>query len=545
MPDLEQTLLKLEEQYRDRWGSLDEEAGILSISDRLRPQELKPIPIFKDYDDKFLEEISPDISLVTWAKDSVLFEEGTYLDLAFYIKSGAVDLYLEQQEKSVSIKEPIFDTSRTGRFEVSQQPAQEPEGTVWVDTADKQDTTEKTITYLCTMDFNLSPGETKLLATGDIFGEIGAMSGWPQSLTARTASECALVQIRVGALRKMRRRSKAFQSKLNEVYRERELFSQLKLIPILLDCDDSVIELLKEKVDLVSYEPGETIIKEAEPASEFFLVRSGFVKLSQRLAEGEIAVSYLSKGMTLGETELLSGERKEWSYRASSVEYCDLVKIPQGDFKSILKLSPEMERRLWKATIDRVKEVGANRADISRSEFINTALQRGLVQGTSIMVIDLDVCTRCDDCVRACTATHGGRARFVREGDKYENFQIAKSCYHCLDPVCLIGCPTGAIHRANVGETVEISDDLCIGCKACASNCPYDAIVMHDMEQAWPSDMVPKRLRDKPRIVASKCDLCHETGHEPACVSNCPHGCLNRTESIQEFQDLIQRHSQS
>jgi Fe-S-cluster-containing dehydrogenase component len=39
--------------------------------------------------------------------------------------------------------------------------------------------------------------------------------------------------------------------------------------------------------------------------------------------------------------------------------------------------------------------------------------------------------------------------------------------------------PTGAIRRASVGDVVEIIDNLCIGCKACANNCPYDAIVMN------------------------------------------------------------------
>ena len=46
----------------------------------------------------------------------------------------------------------------------------------------------------------------------------------------------------------------------------------------------------------------------------------------------------------------------------------------------------------------------------------------------------------------------------------------------CTDPVCMIGCPTGAIHR-NVEEgVVVINDDTCIGCGTCANSCPYDNI---------------------------------------------------------------------
>ena len=170
---------------------------------------------------------------------------------------------------------------------------------------------------------------------------------------------------------------------------------------------------------------------------------------------------------------------------------------------------------------------------------IDFSLAEGLVQGNSILVIDLDVCTRCDDCVRGCESSHGGRSRFIREGEKYGNFLVARSCYHCEDPVCLIGCPTGAIRRANVGEVVEIDDGLCIGCSNCAQKCPYDAIVMHETGETWPETALPEWLRGRPRKVASKCDLCHESEAGPACVNNCPHSCAFRVGSVEEFQALL------
>jgi Fe-S-cluster-containing dehydrogenase component len=172
---------------------------------------------------------------------------------------------------------------------------------------------------------------------------------------------------------------------------------------------------------------------------------------------------------------------------------------------------------------------------------MQTALEKGLVQGHSILVIDLNVCTRCDECVRGCADTHEGRPRFVREGDKHENLLITKACYHCHDPVCLVGCPTGAIRRASVGDVVEIVDDLCIGCQACANNCPYDAIVMHETGETWAENMIPELLRGKPRLLASKCDLCYKNNHGPACVHNCPHGCAIRIGSVEEFQRLVMR----
>ena len=122
----------------------------------------------------------------------------------------------------------------------------------------------------------------------------------------------------------------------------------------------------------------------------------------------------------------------------------------------------------------------------------------------------------------------------LREGNKVGNLLVAKSCYHCRDPVCLVGCPTGAIHRAGVGDVVAVDDDICIGCSSCANNCPYDAIVMHETGTTWPDDMVPTTLRGRDRKVASKCDLCLGRKEGPACVQMCPQGSAVRVS----FKDL-------
>jgi len=95
------------------------------------------------------------------------------------------------------------------------------------------------------------------------------------------------------------------------------------------------------------------------------------------------------------------------------------------------------------------------------------------------LVIDLNVCTRCDDCcVRGCKDTHGGIPRFVRE-NRSETSSLRGRAIIAEDPVCLVGCPTGAIRRTDVGDVVAI-DDTCALAVLRANNCPYDAITMHD-----------------------------------------------------------------
>ena len=67
-------------------------------------------------------------------------------------------------------------------------------------------------------------------------------------------------------------------------------------------------------------------------------------------------------------------------------------------------------------------------------------------------------------------------------------------------------CPTGASVKTENG-TVQIDKELCIGCGACLSACPYGV-----------------RYINEDSNVAEKCTLCSqlvEQGELPACVAQC------------------------
>lgn len=551
-PEVGRTFLKRRELYRDRWSSFGERTGLESLSEQPSIATLRGIALFDAYDDAFLERIGPDVSIGCWRPGAVLFEEGAYIDLAFFVVEGEVEVSLGA---GGAADQPIFDLHRTGFFEVprlaslARPPGGDeglddagdtgslPRGTVLAQRAAKPGE----ITFLAALDFDLPRGSRETLGPGELFGEIGAMSGWPQSVTARTASEATLVHLRMPALRAMRRKSEALKERLDAAYRRRSLAGQLDATPLFHGCPPVFLAAIREVVDLVSLEPGETLASEGEPVDGLFLVRSGFLQLTQRLDQGEITVNYLSKGMTLGEVELLVDDSRGWTASATSVEYAELVRLPRGELVQMLRQFPEVEKRLWRSAVDRIRETGFSRRDLAHAELLETAVDTGLVQGSAMLVIDLAACTRCDDCVRACERTHGGRARFIREGDKLANLQIASACYHCRDPVCLVGCPTGAIHRTGFGQVVAVDETICIGCGSCARACPYDAIVMHETGATWPDDMIPEGLRGKDRLVASKCDLCCTRVGGPACVESCPNGCAYRIGSLEEFEGLLRR----
>ena len=112
---LDKTTMRRIEQYRDRWSSYDAHTGLVEISDMLSPEELRKYDLFQDYDDRFLEKISPDVTVATWEAGSVLFEEGSYIDLAFVVLSGVVEVFVAATAEA---GQPIFDALRTGSFAI-------------------------------------------------------------------------------------------------------------------------------------------------------------------------------------------------------------------------------------------------------------------------------------------------------------------------------------------------------------------------------------------------------------------------------------------
>jgi Fe-S-cluster-containing dehydrogenase component len=149
--------------------------------------------------------------------------------------------------------------------------------------------------------------------------------------------------------------------------------------------------------------------------------------------------------------------------------------------------------------------------------------------GVSSMLVDLDRCTQCDDCVRACAAGHDNNPKFIRHGPVRDGIMVANACMHCIDPVCMIGCPTGAIHRESLEGQVVINDLTCIGCAICANSCPYDNIQMVQIRDPGGNFIVDEATRT-PILKATKCDLCVDQLGGPACVRACPHDALIRAD---------------
>ena len=109
------------------------------------------------------------------------------------------------------------------------------------------------------------------------------------------------------------------------------------------------------------------------------------------------------------------------------------------------------------------------------------------------MLIDLKKCVGCHACATACKGAHGTppgvtRSRVERSFEgTYPDVRktiLPVLCNHCENAPCVEACPSGATTKREDGIVV-IDKEVCIGCKACVSACPYGARYFYESETGY------------------------------------------------------------
>lgn len=421
--------------------------------------------------------------------------------------------------------------------------------------------------------------QSEPLGVGEIFGEMAAITRTQHRYTAVAQTATIILEIRWQGLRIMRR-DKTFREYLDSRFRETSLQTHMRETPLFRFLDDETMEKVisatkiesvgdrewfadyrdTQKLDVQEQIEREPIIAtEGHAISDLILIRGGFARLSFEHGRGHQTVAYLGRGQMFGLGELAQRFRdpsqKPLPYQESlrALGFVDVLRIPSEVVLQFIlpkvRVS-ELPKPILHPRYDAgglvvsdththssiVKSIKATKDPSSpKDAFLETSLieflvDERLINGKQTMLIDLDRCTGCDECVKACASTHYGVPKFVRNGPQYGPLMFAHACMHCTDPVCMIGCPTGAIARDQDTGVISISSDTCIGCKTCSESCPYNNIVMVQVRDDKGRAAIDRKTQ-LPVLQASKCDLCHSIPTGPSCQNACPHEALFRIDT--------------
>jgi Fe-S-cluster-containing dehydrogenase component/CRP-like cAMP-binding protein len=422
------------------------------------------------------------------------------------------------------------------------------------------------------------------LAPGSCFGEMAVLAGVERNATITVPKHetATVLEVTRPALRLLRKLPK-FGQELDETYRAHGLGRVLEDLTEEGSgaANESIVRKLREIGKFMVYGKHHVLCQETNPIENIILIKSGWVRrvrgvpldpASAGIAVGmgqTIGVDFLGAGNCLG----LEGtnEHETWKYSASAMARTEVLEIPLTQLRSDPRLQEQIVAAFaaFSTADDNPPSIEAVE-DLRAMASAEAEITTGIVDGSNLLVMDMDLCVRCGNCSLACHKVHG-QSRLLRRGisitrpvsigsERTQHVLSPQVCMHCKDPECLTGCPTGSIFRDPRGY-VDIDPATCIGCFDCATQCPYDAITMVPKNGEPPvtfnlmgtlrrtfSFSPPPAAQMTPAddVVAIKCNLCEHTPLNPpgaprqaySCEENCPTGALLRVNPVTYFTEV-------
>ena len=374
------------------------------------------------------------------------------------------------------------------------------------------------------------------LKKGDFFGEMGLLSGRRRVATVVAGEYCLLVAVPRRTMLRLIASAPSVRRIVDEVSIKRAVRSGIVSFKI----PESELDELVKDAEIRHFAANELLFREGDPPDGLYLIRRGSVTISKMLGGREVVLFYLAAGNYVGEMALLSQSTRTATVRAAVSTETILLKA--SSFNALLARNPAVRADVQQRGLARAVQTASREGLSEPGNLISFLIQQGMGEATDVLLIDESLCTRCDNCEKACADTHEGTSRLDREaGPTYANIHVPTSCRHCENPHCMKDCPPDAIHRDAGGEVYI--ENTCIGCGNCERNCPYGVIQLaqiHPDRQSpslisWllfgrgeePGREAPYKSADAVKK-AVKCDMCKGISGGAACVRACPTGAAIR-----------------
>lgn len=442
-----------------------------------------------------------------------------------------------------------------------------------------------------------------VLRRGEYMGEHGMLTGQQRNASARSQVATTVLEVPEQVMQRLMEVAppvKDFFERLNTARSVENILKRLALFQGISSVD---MRWLAEQTPVHRYERSEQLFSEddqGQPAREsLHILLDGFVKVARKTAEGtgraksdERIIAYRQGGDYFAGGLDLLGDRQ--AVTVTSITRTSVAEMPRQALLALFARYPDVKRRfyerlqLYRETTAAAYSAVFEPFAFARSEEVNqtsavearaglhSLVGDGVIEGTDVLVIDLDKCIHCNECEEACARRHG-HSRMNRKGMVVGNISIATACRQCQDPVCML-CSRAGIARLPSGE-VYITES-CIGCGICAERCPYDNISIMALDEeedepipsSWqhftgffkhgsgkesgrkllpmaatpgPLDVGRSRdaLSEMRKKIAIKCDLCAGYNNQ-ACVQACPTGAAIRINPATFFgstEEILRR----
>ena len=432
---------------------------------------------------------------------------------------------------------------------------------------------------------------------GRSFGEMGVLAGVPRTATITVAADSRTKKGEVGAkimrverpaLRLLRKLPK-FSAFLDATYRKYGLNLTLDEVGRRAGgvFSPDILTRLGDAARYTVYGKNAVLVREGDPINRLFFIKTGWVRrvagadfnpaVADMLTglDAKVGVDFLGAGNCLG-FDGIKGPAK-WPYTLTIMSRTEVMEVAVPRLREDTQLQQAVSVVFDKFSTADDAAIPPPAVDKRILSAAAKEINTGVIDGTNLLVMDMDKCVRCGNCSMACHHMHG-QSRLLRRGIHIERAKKVKAfstqhvlvptvCMHCQDPECLTGCPTGAIGRME-GGMIDITPKTCIGCGDCATQCPYNAITLIPRNPDKPKGgkppepppaglgklkswfslgriAPPEPVTATDDLVAIKCNLCDNTPLNPkgkaeskrkySCQESCPTGALVRVNPKEYF----------
>jgi CRP-like cAMP-binding protein/Fe-S-cluster-containing hydrogenase component 2 len=433
-----------------------------------------------------------------------------------------------------------------------------------------------------------------VLRRGEYLGERGMLTGQPRNATACAQTACVILEVPEQVMQHLMELVPAVRTFFDRLNNARSLEAVFKRMALFQGVAAADIHHLAEQTQVKRYEREERLFQESSEMVQgperdsMHILLEGFVRVARRRTDRskgeERIIAYRQSGDYFAGGLDLLGDGHPVSVTA--ITRVSVAEVSRPSLQVIFARYPEVRQRFTMrlqhyrdaagaaqtGIFDPLAHTGTliadNTADAEARASLRSLVGGGVVEGTEVLIIDLDKCIHCNECEEACARRHG-HSRMNRKGMVIGNISIATACRQCQDPVCML-CSRAGIARLPSGE-VYITES-CIGCGICAERCPYDNISIMTLDEepepvqtSWqrfsslftkgagkergrkllpmaqtpvapgPLNKAPADAYDELRKkVAIKCDLCAGYNNQ-ACVQACPVGAVIRVQPATFF----------
>jgi CRP-like cAMP-binding protein/NAD-dependent dihydropyrimidine dehydrogenase PreA subunit/ferredoxin len=311
---------------------------------KLDAKDIQDIPLFKGINREFLRRSEGAVAVRTFDKGEVICRQGEFGSSAFYVDSGSVQIYIEGSEAFGHVR-----TKKEGglfnRMVSLLLPREKDE---------RKEEGEKRFIPIDAGSVDLSYDQPiATVGEGELIGEAACLNYQPRSATVVAAEDGTIVFEMLRNVLDILRRNREFKRQMEAKYRARALDNHLRSVGVFRDLPKDFIDYLRDRVELVGFNPGEAICRQGEPADAFYLVRMGHVKVYESFADGQgLVLTYLSRSQYFGEIGLLGGGVR--TANCSALDHVECVKIGKNEFDEMLAKFPQIRERLQKEATARV-----------------------------------------------------------------------------------------------------------------------------------------------------------------------------------------------